>query len=131
MTNYVVDTMTAAAAIAPSSAAAAGSSFPVTAGYSGDSKTADQTTVIRLSKTTSSANINHTFKLQFDSATATGRIAGTYTYTIYVKSYAPGTTANPSVLTSTVSKDVSIVIAAAATDSKVDSLLMMPVLVSS
>ena len=110
MSGYVVDTITATAA----ASAVTGGTFPV-----GEGLTAEQSTVARISKSSGPANINHTFDVQFDSAAATTRIAGTYVYTVYVKSYSGNSGSAPSVLTATFAKDVSIVIAAAATDSKV------------
>ena len=105
MAAYTVDTTTVG------TAAAAGT-FPLV----GTSATAPLHalalgTVARISKQTASANINHNFGVQFDSATATGRTVGTYTYTVLVKSYGTG------VVATTVAKDVSIVIAKLATSS--------------
>jgi trimeric autotransporter adhesin len=65
---------------------------------------------------TTAANINHNFAIQIESLTGT-RVAGTYTYTIQVKTYESGTAAAKEILT----KDVSIVIAAAADASKTPS----------
>jgi hypothetical protein len=65
---------------------------------------------------TTAANINHTFGIQIESLTGT-RVAGTYTYTVQVKSYESGTTAAKAIYTA----DVSIVIAAAADASKTPS----------
>jgi hypothetical protein len=64
--------------------------------------------------TTADANVNHNFALQLDSGLSTTRTAGTYTYTLVVKTFEVGATSNP---TSTITRDVSIVIAAAATAS--------------
>ena len=62
------------------------------------------------------ANINHTFGLQLDSGLSTNRASGTYTYTVVVKTYE--TLPNVAgVATTTTTKDVSIVIAALASDS--------------
>ena len=62
------------------------------------------------------ANINHTFGLQLDSGTSTGRTTGTYIYTVVVKTYEtiPNEAA---VATTTTTRDVSIVIAATASES--------------
>jgi trimeric autotransporter adhesin len=70
------------------------------------------------------ANINQSFKLQLDSATTNDggndtRTAGTYTYTIIVKTW--GGQANNLLPASVVTKDVSIVIAAAASASETPS----------
>ncbi|CAN2231255.1 hypothetical protein [Candidatus Planktophila dulcis] len=65
---------------------------------------------------TTAANINHNFAIQIESLTGT-RVAGTYTYTVQVKTYESGTAAAKEILT----KDVSIVIAAAADASKTPS----------
>jgi hypothetical protein len=80
------------------------------------------TDVIRFAKASAAANINHTLGLQLDSATA--RVAGTYTYTVVVKAWnagsAAGNTDNPD---TTITKDVSIVVAAAATSATTPSAL--------
>ena len=70
------------------------------------------------------ANINQSFKLQLDSATTNDggsdtRTAGTYTYTVIVKTW--GGQANNLLPASVVTKDVSIVIAAAASASETPS----------
>jgi trimeric autotransporter adhesin len=79
------------------------------------------TTVVRLAMSSGAANINQNLGLQLDSATS-GRIAGTYTYTVVVKIYDAGASVSPtSNPTSTIIKDVSIVIAAAADASKTPS----------
>jgi len=72
---------------------------------------------VRIS-TTGTRNVNQKFGLQFDSVTATTRIAGTYTYTILVKSYSYAA-AGPVVSTS--AQDVSLVIAAVAAASETPS----------
>ncbi len=105
MTGYAVDTLTAGDA---ADAAARDTIAP-----NQTSKTA--TDLVRITKTSGSANINHTFGIQLDSATS-GRIAGSYVYTVVVKQYDnTRTTAAP---TLTIVKDVTITIAAAAADSK-------------
>ena len=62
---------------------------------------------------TADANISQKFGLQLDSSTTT-RAAGTYTYTIVVRIYEAGATNLATPTTQTISKDVSIVIAATA-----------------
>jgi len=77
--------------------------------------------------TTASAptsNINQSFKLQLDSATTNDggsdtRTAGTYTYTVIVKAF--GGQANNLIPSQIITKDVSIVIAAAASASETPS----------
>jgi len=83
-----------------------------------DKLAADQ--VVRFSKQSAAGNINHTLGLQLDSATA--RVAGTYTYTVVVKAWNAGSTAgNADQPDTTITKDVSIVVAAAADASKTPS----------
>jgi len=70
--------------------------------------------VVRLTTSaTSAVNFSENFGLQLDSATST-RVAGTYTYTIYVKYTSDG-------VVNTLSKNVNIVIAAAASSSATPS----------
>jgi trimeric autotransporter adhesin len=57
------------------------------------------------------ANINHTFGLQLDTGLSTTRSAGTYTYSVVVKTFEAGANLTGAA-TSTTTKDVSIVIAA-------------------
>ena len=65
---------------------------------------------------TSDVNMNHTLGLQLDSITSTGRTTGTYIYTVVVKTYE--TIPNVAgVATTTKTTDVSIVIAATASES--------------
>jgi hypothetical protein len=64
----------------------------------------------------SDANINHKFGFQLDSSSAT-RAAGTYTYTLVVKTYEAGQS-NPF---TTTTKDVSITVAALSTESAIAS----------
>ena len=73
------------------------------------------TTGVRITSS-ADANINHTFGLQLDSGLSTTRSSGTYTYTVVVKTFEtlPNVGA---VATTTTTKDVSIVIAALASES--------------
>jgi hypothetical protein len=65
--------------------------------------------------------IDQKLGLQLDSLTGT-RPAGTYTYTVILKSYeVPATSSGGTLASVTISKDVTITITAAATDSKVAS----------
>jgi trimeric autotransporter adhesin len=105
---YTVDTTTAG------NAATAGT-FEFTNATNGARPSLATTTVARIAKGNSTANVTHRFGVQFDSATATNRAAGTYTYTVLVKSFAPGL---PVVQTT---QDISLVITAAATASTVAS----------
>ena len=69
--------------------------------------------LVRISKQTAAGNINHTFGIQLDTSTA--RVAGTYTYTVVVKAYNAGSTlGNADQPDTTITKDVSIVVAKAA-----------------
>jgi trimeric autotransporter adhesin len=108
--DYNVETVTA-----DSGATARGTGVDLAAGAITSS------TIVRLAMNSGSANINQNLGLFLDSATA-GRIAGTYVYTVVVKTYDAGAnadaTSNP---TSTSIRDVSIVIAAASTASDVAS----------
>jgi len=75
-----------------------------------------------LSKTSNAGNFDHFFGLQLDSSVGTtGRLAGTYTYTVIVKGYNVGSTNNMSVggaqPDQTITKDITITVAAAATSS--------------
>jgi hypothetical protein len=65
--------------------------------------------------TSADANINHNFGLQLDSLLSTARPAGTYTYTVVVKTYEAGILDKAGLATSTITKDVSLVIAATTT----------------
>ena len=100
---YTVDTVTASSAATVQGAA--GGTFVVNGAH-----TSANTTVARISKQTAAGFVSHTFGVQFDSATATTRVAGTYTFTALVKSWGSAT---PVLL----SQDISIVIAAAASTS--------------
>ena len=68
----------------------------IKAGAAADSMTVLSTSPaasqVRISLMAATANINHNFGVQLDSSTPTTRIAGTYTYTLVVKSYAAGST---------------------------------------
>jgi hypothetical protein len=73
---------------------------------------------VRITKTSSNEQyFSHKIGIQLDSATST-RPAGTYSYTLVVQSYEAGATLRPS---STITKVVNIVIAAAATSSTTPS----------
>jgi hypothetical protein len=107
-TTYTVDTVTASTvAIA---GATAGGTFVVNGAH-----TNAQSTVARIAKGSGTAYVSHNFGVQFDSAAATTRAAGTYTYTVIVKAFAAG--ANPVATT----QDISLVITAAADQSKTPS----------
>jgi hypothetical protein len=73
----------------------------------------ETTTGFTIGKFTRAGNINHNFGIQLESASA-NRVAGTYTWTVQVKTWESGTATPIAVLT----QDVSIVIAAAASASK-------------
>jgi len=105
--SYVIDTF-----------AAAGAGNLVRAGQNGvmvvNATPNAAATMVRLSKTTSAANVSHTFGIQLDSATA--RVAGTYTYTALIKTFNAGSALNNTAGTAqpdqTIVKDISIVVAA-------------------
>jgi hypothetical protein len=103
--TYTVDTTTAA------NAATAGT-FVVNGLH-----TFAQGTIARIAKGSGSAYVSHNFGVQFDSTTASARVAGTYTYTALVKTFAAGATTPAT----TTAKDISIVIAAKADASKTPS----------
>ena len=103
--TYTVDTTTAA------NAATAGT-FVVNGPH-----TSVQGTIARIAKGQGSAYVSHNFGVQFDSTTASARVAGTYTYTALVKTFAAGATTPAT----TTAKDISIVIAAKADASKTPS----------
>ena len=94
----------------------------VKAGNAADSMTVLSTSPaasqVRISLMAATANINHNFGVQLDSSTPTTRIAGTYTYTLVVKSYAAGS-ANSALGTvqpnETIVKEFTITVAASAT----------------
>jgi len=107
--TYTVDTVTASTVAAVG--AAAGGTFVVNG-----ARSAAQTTVARIAKgATAPGYVSHKFGVQFDSAAATTRAAGTYTYTVIVKSFAAGAT--PVATT----QDISLVITAASTASDLAS----------
>jgi trimeric autotransporter adhesin len=120
--DYSVETLTAAALPSAALTNSNGTVFaPSATVYA-----ASQESIVRIGRTAgaASANINHTFDLQLDSATTNDggndtRTAGTYTYTIIVKTW--GGQANNLLPASVVTKDVSIVIAAAASASETPS----------
>ncbi len=93
----------------------------IKAGNAADSMTVLSTTAqagqVRISLMAATANVNHTFGVQLDSSTPTTRIAGTYTYSLVVKSYAAGS-ANSALgvvqPNETIVKEFTITIAAAA-----------------
>lgn len=68
---------------------------------------------------TADANINHKFGFQLDSSSAT-RAAGTYTYSLVVKTYEAGTSA-AGAATTTSTRDISITVAELANESTVAS----------
>jgi hypothetical protein len=120
--DYAVETLTATAGATPG-VALAGSNGTVFAPSAG-TYAVSQASIVRISKAASSANINHSFKLQLDSATTNDggsdtRTAGTYTYTVIVKSW--GGSTNNLLPYQVITKDVSIVIAAAASASETPS----------
>jgi hypothetical protein len=106
--EYTVDTMTTRAVM--------------TAGHLMQTLDTSASGTVRIAKTSGADTfINHTFGLQLDSLTGT-RPAGTYTYTVILRSYeVPATTAGGLLPSVTISKDVTITITAAATASKVAS----------
>jgi hypothetical protein len=115
--SYTVDTASAttpAGAVATSISAglAVKDTVGATTATAADAK-------IRISKGTAVGNMNHTFGLQLDSLTA--RTAGTYVYTIVVKAFHANSTALAGNPDQTITKDVSIVVAAAAGVSTVPS----------
>jgi trimeric autotransporter adhesin len=76
--------------------------------------------MLRISKSSSAANVSHKFGIQLDTATA--RIAGTYVYTVVVKAYNAGSTASGlSQPDTTITRDVTIVVAASANTSDLAS----------
>jgi len=110
--NYKVETTTGGV---NSVAGGAGMGVDVLASVAANS-------VLRISKQSAAANINHTFGIQLDSGTA--RVAGTYTYTVVVKSYSAGTAnSNANQPDLTITKDVNIVVAKAATSATTPSAL--------
>jgi len=78
--------------------------------------TLSATAGFRITNLTNDANINHKFGLQLDSSLSTTRSSGTYTYTIVVKTFETKPNVGL-VATTTTTKDVSIVIAALASES--------------
>jgi trimeric autotransporter adhesin len=76
--------------------------------------------MLRISKSSEAANFNHKFGIQLDTDTA--RIAGTYVYTVVVKAYNAGSAASgvgqPD---QTITRDVTITVAAAASSSDLAS----------
>jgi trimeric autotransporter adhesin len=120
--DYSVETLTAATLPSAALTTSNGQVFaPSATAYA-----VSQESIVRIGRTAgaASANINHTFDLQLDSATTNDggndtRTAGTYTYTIIVKTW--GGQANNLLPASVVTKDVSIVIAAAASASETPS----------
>ena len=106
MANYVIDTR--GAGIKPNIARASNTAALAVL------STASAATEFVISKTNAAANISAVIGIQLDSATA--RVAGTYTYTALVKAYHAGSTLNSGVTVQpdqTISKDISIVVAAA------------------
>ena len=122
--DYTIETMTATAGATPNLALSGsnGTTFAASAA----TYAVSQASIARISRTAgaATANINQSFKLQLDSATTNDggndtRTAGTYTYTVIVKTW--GGQANNLLPASVVTKDVSIVIAAAASASETPS----------
>ena len=106
MLNYVIDTR--GAGIKPNVARAANTAALAVL------STASAATEFVISKSSAAANISAVIGIQLDSATA--RVAGTYTYTALVKAYHAGSTLNSGATVQpdqTISKDISIVVAAA------------------
>ena len=100
----------------------------IKAGNAADSMTVLTTTPaasqVRISMMAATANINHNFGIQLDSTTPTTRIAGTYTYTLVVKSYNANSTASAAGVAQpneTIVKDFTITITAATDVSKTPS----------
>jgi hypothetical protein len=107
-TTYTVDTVTASTVAV--AGGVAGGTFVVNGAVS-----KVQSTVARIAKGSGTAYVSHKIGVQFDSATATTRTAGTYTYTVIVKQFAAGA----AVVATT--HDVSLVIAAASTAAETPS----------
>jgi hypothetical protein len=106
MANYVIDTR--GAGIKPNIVRAANTAALAVL------STASAATEFVISKSNAAANISAVIGIQLDSATA--RVAGTYTYTALVKAYHAGSTLNSGATVQpdqTISKDISIVVAAA------------------
>jgi len=113
LTTQLVESVTGVAAAANSEFVLAGKAVPngrIT------KDTIIATTGARITSMTADANINHTFGLQLDSGLSTNRASGTYTYTVVVKTFETKPNVGD-VATTTTSKDVSIVIAALASES--------------
>jgi trimeric autotransporter adhesin len=114
--TYVVDTLTAG--LAAGSAAIGG-----TLGVATAEQSVDSTTVLRIVKKSTTANINQTFGVAMDSATTGSgvdtRTAGVYSYTVIVKAY--GGASNNALPLTTIIKTLTITITAAADASKTPS----------
>jgi hypothetical protein len=104
--STVVETATSVVAVT-SGAATGGITFKAAS----DTTTgiAAGTTVVRRISHTTTGYVGAKFAIQLDSTTT--RIAGTYTYTVIVKSYAAGAS-NLTIPSQTITQDVSIVVAA-------------------
>jgi hypothetical protein len=105
MTGYTVESFTTASGALDQ----AGTAFAV------NRTTLNAAHAVRITKSTAAGNINHTFGIQLDSATS-GRIAGSYVYSVVVKAF--DNTRTTSAPTTTIVKDVTITIAASPTVSK-------------
>jgi len=112
LTTQLVESVTGVAVASASAFVLAGKAVP-NGWITKDTMLA--TTGVRITSS-ADANINHTFGLQLDSGLSTTRSSGTYTYTVVVKTFEtlPNVGA---VATTTTTKDVSIVIAALASES--------------
>jgi hypothetical protein len=124
LTTQRVDSMSAGALAGGSFAVSGSSAISAGAVLYRDTVVATQSSTVGGARISSSAdaNISHTFGLQLDSILSTTRPAGTYTYTVVVRAFEPSATVPTTVLpTQTITKDVSIVIAAAATVSETPS----------
>jgi hypothetical protein len=105
MSGYTVESFTTASGALDQ----AGTAFAV------GRTTLNSAHAVRITKSTAAGNINHTFGIQLDSASAT-RVAGSYVYSVVVKSF--DTTRTTAAPTTTIVKDITITIAASATVSK-------------
>jgi len=113
LTTQLVESVTGVGAAAASAFVLAGKAVP---NGTITKDTILATTGVRITSMGADANINHTFGLQLDSISSTNRASGTYTYTVVVKTFEtlPNVAA---VATTTTTKDISIVVAALASES--------------
>jgi len=124
LTTQRVDSMSAGALAGGAFAVSGSSAISAGAVLYRDTVVATQNNTVGGARISSSAdaNVSHTFGLQLDSILSTTRTAGTYTYTVVVRAFEPGAAVPTTVLpTQTITKDVSIVIAAASTVSETPS----------